>query len=53
LIDRYDEDWFRSPHAARAIREEDAAPSFSNAVVTSAALEAGVSDIVRALEELA
>jgi hypothetical protein len=53
LIDRYDEDWFRSPHAARAIREEDALPFSSTAPITSAALEAGVSEIVRALGDLA
>jgi hypothetical protein len=53
LIDRFDEDWFRSPHAARAIREEDALPASSAVPLTSAALEAGVSEIVRALGDLA
>ncbi len=53
LIERFDEDWFQSPHAGRAIREEDAAPLIPGASRAPAAdLEAGVAEIVRVLGEL-
>jgi hypothetical protein len=53
LIDRFDEDWFRSPHAARAIREEDASsPAFPSAI-PAAALDAALAEITRTIGELA
>jgi hypothetical protein len=51
LVDRFDEDWFRSPHAGRALREEDASPPSSRAV-PAASLEAGLAEIVRVLGAL-
>ncbi len=54
LIDHFDEDWFQSPHAGRAIREEDAAlPAPAAVRAPAAALEAGLDEIVRVLGELA
>jgi hypothetical protein len=56
LVDRFDEDWFASPHAARAIREEDAAVPSSTLPATlapAAALEAGLAEITRVLGEIA
>lgn len=51
LVERFDEDWFRSPHAARAIREEDA--DLPASPRTSAeALARGCDEIVRALSDL-
>lgn len=51
LIERYDEDWFRSPHAAHALREEQATlPTSPNA--TEEALIRGVEDLVDAVEAL-
>ncbi|APR83124.1 Chromosome partition protein smc [Minicystis rosea] len=50
LIERFDEDWFASPHAALAIREEDAVPA--SPTVTVAAVSAGVGELVRALHDL-
>jgi hypothetical protein len=52
LIDRFDEDWFKSPHAGRAIREEDAVVP-ATPLATAAALEEGLAEIVRALAQLA
>jgi hypothetical protein len=49
LIDRYDEDWFRSPHAARALREEQGVLPAS-ARVTAADLDASLTELYRALE---
>jgi hypothetical protein len=49
LIERFDEDWFRSPHAARAIREEDGVLPASLRT-SSAALEAGLDELIRSLE---
>ncbi|HEY4117967.1 MAG TPA: hypothetical protein VGM56_08930 [Byssovorax sp.] len=40
LVERFDEDWFRSPHAARALREEDAV--VAPAKVPRAAVDAGL-----------
>src|SRR5262249_25898498 len=40
LVEGFDEDWFKSPHAAHAIREEDAAPA--SHTVKEDALEAGL-----------
>lgn len=51
LVDRFDEDWWKSPHATRAIREEDAAVP-SSLVAPAAALEAGLAELVRALSDL-
>jgi hypothetical protein len=51
LVERFDEDWFRSPHAARAIREEDADPGLAMRT-GPAAIEAGLAEIVRTLGEL-
>ncbi|MFT3766554.1 MAG: hypothetical protein QM820_13725 [Minicystis sp.] len=50
LIERFDEDWFLSPHAARAIREEDAVPA--EPIAKAAAIEAGLAELTRALHEL-
>jgi hypothetical protein len=51
LVERFDEDWFRNPNAARAIREEDAAPAaFRRA--PAALLAAGLSELVRSLSDL-
>ena len=51
LVERFDEDWFRNPEAARAIREEDAAPApFRRA--PAALLTAGVAELARALSDL-
>lgn len=55
LIDRYDEDWFRSPHAARALREEDAATALAAGGVPTVKEEdvrAGMDEMVRVLKEL-
>jgi hypothetical protein len=49
LIDRYDEDWFRSPHAARALREEQGVLPASTRV-TAADLDASLTELIRALE---
>jgi hypothetical protein len=52
LVERFDEDWFRNPAAARAIREEDAAPpAFRRA--PAALLTTGVSELVRSLTDVA
>jgi hypothetical protein len=51
LVERFDEDWFRSPHAARALREEQGVLPPSPRV-TAAAIDAGLDDLVRALAEL-
>jgi hypothetical protein len=51
LCERFDEDWFRNPEAARAIREEDAAPAaFRRAPATL--LTAGVVELARSLSDL-
>ena len=53
LIEHFDEDWFDNPHAGRAIREEDASlPGPGPSRATAAALDAGVTEIVRVLGEL-
>lgn len=51
LVDRFDEDWFRNPHAMRAIREEDANLPAS-LTTPAAAVEAGVTELVRALSDV-
>lgn len=51
LIERFDEDWFRSPHAAQALRDEQATLAAS-ANADQATLTQGVSDLVRALDAL-
>jgi hypothetical protein len=48
LCERFDEDWFRSPHAARAIREEEAKVPASHAV-PAADVEAALAELCRAL----
>ena len=54
LIDHFDEDWFQSPHACRAIREEDATlPSPAPERAPAAALDGGLAEILRVLGELA
>lgn len=51
LVERFDEDWFRNPEAARAIREEDAAPAaFRRA--PAALLTSGVAELARGLSDL-
>jgi hypothetical protein len=53
LVDRFDDDWFRSPHAAHALREEDATlPGPEAKRAPLAALAAGLAEIVRVLGEL-
>ncbi|MCK6588149.1 MAG: hypothetical protein L6Q76_11240 [Polyangiaceae bacterium] len=49
LIERFDEDWFRSPHAARALREEQAVLPASPRATEASVLEA-MKDLERALE---
>jgi hypothetical protein len=51
LVERFDEDWFKSPHAARALREEDGTIR-SAPTVPAAAIEAGLAELVRALGAL-
>ncbi len=51
LVERFDEDWFASPHAALAIREEDS--EVMPPVAPEAALERGLAEVVRALGEIA
>jgi len=51
LVERFDEDWFASPHAARGLREEDSIVPASH-VAPAAALEAGLAALVRALSDL-
>jgi len=51
LIERFDEDWFRSPHAARALREEQAALDPSPRL-GEATVDAAIEELSRALEEL-
>ncbi|UQA62169.1 hypothetical protein [Polyangium aurulentum] len=51
LVERFDEDWFRSPHAARALREEQGVLPASPRVA-AAAIDTGLDDLVRALSEL-
>jgi len=48
LIERFDEDWFRNPQAASALREEQAVLPASPRVTEQAALEA-VTELERAL----
>lgn len=49
FVERFDDDWFRSPHAARAIREEQAVlPASPRASAES--LSDALTDLVRALE---
>jgi hypothetical protein len=49
LVERFDEDWFRSPHAARALREEDGA-SVVLRRAPAADLDAGLDAMLAALE---
>jgi hypothetical protein len=50
LVERFDDDWFKSPHAAEALRHEQALLPPPRVAVT--AVEAGLDDLVRALAEL-
>src|SRR5690606_9827146 len=51
LVERFDEDWFRNPRAAEAIRGEDGVLPPSPRVA-AAALEAGLEDLLRALSSI-
>ncbi|AUX27931.1 hypothetical protein SOCEGT47_085310 [Sorangium cellulosum] len=51
MIERFDEDWFRNPRAAEAIRDEDGAPPASRRA-TAAALEEGIEEMLRSLASL-
>ncbi len=51
LIERFDEDWFQSPHAALALREEQAVLP-KDPRTTEAAIEAGLAELSRTLAEL-
>lgn len=51
LVERFDEDWFASPHAARALREEDAVAPAS-LVAKADAVSAGAAELSRALADL-
>lgn len=51
LIERFDEDWFRNPRAARAIREEDAVVP-SSTKLSDQTLEDGAGEIIRFIESL-
>jgi hypothetical protein len=48
LIERFDEDWFRNPYAARAIREEDGVVAPSRRA-PAARLEAGLDELLAVL----
>ncbi|WP_437724631.1 hypothetical protein [Sorangium sp. So ce861] len=53
LIERFDEDWFRNPRAAEALRDEDGAPrSPASRRANEADLEAGLGELARALASL-
>jgi hypothetical protein len=54
LVEGFDEDWFKNPHAALAIRDEDASvpTSIGAPPAPAAALEAGLAALVRALGDL-
>ncbi|WP_437622773.1 hypothetical protein [Sorangium sp. So ce1151] len=56
LIERFDEDWFRNPRAAEALRDEDSAPrapaSETSGRASAAALEAGLDEMMRSLASL-
>jgi hypothetical protein len=51
LVERFDEDWFRSPHAARALREEQSTLPLS-ANTGADDLNQGADALIRALEAL-
>jgi hypothetical protein len=51
MIESFDEDWFQSPHAAAALRDEDASLG-TLGHTTAAALEAGLAELCRTLAEL-
>lgn len=51
LIEAFDEDWFKSPHAAAALRDEDSTVGFG-ARATAAEAEAGLAELCRVLGEL-
>lgn len=51
MIERFDEDWFRNPRAAEAIRDEDSTPPASRRT-TAAALEEGLEEMMRSLASL-
>ncbi|WP_437734265.1 hypothetical protein [Sorangium sp. So ce1335] len=53
LIERFDEDWFRNPRAAEALRDEDSAPPSSTSRRAGADdLEAGLAEMMRSLAGL-
>ncbi|XXT19930.1 hypothetical protein WME94_57880 [Sorangium sp. So ce429] len=56
LIERFDEDWFRNPRAAEALRDEDSAPRAStwatSGRASAADLEAGLEEMMRSLASL-
>lgn len=52
LVERFDEDWFRNPQAAEAIRGEDCVLPASPRVA-AAELDAGLEELGRALDALA
>ncbi|WP_437577491.1 hypothetical protein [Sorangium sp. So ce887] len=53
LIERFDEDWFRNPRAAEALRDEDSAPrSPTSRRAGEADLEAGLGELLRSLASL-
>lgn len=51
LIEHFDEDWFRSPHAAQELREQDSVIALSN-VAQKDALEEGITELVRSVIDL-
>ncbi|WP_437647275.1 hypothetical protein [Sorangium sp. So ce362] len=53
LIERFDEDWFRNPRAAEALRDEDSAlRSPTSRRAGEADLEAGLGEVLRSLASL-
>ncbi|WP_434044849.1 MULTISPECIES: hypothetical protein [Sorangium] len=53
LIERFDEDWFRNPRAAEALRDEDSAPpSPASRRASADDLEAGLGEMMRSLAGL-
>ncbi|WP_437780491.1 hypothetical protein [Sorangium sp. So ce1097] len=53
LMERFDEDWFRNPRAAEALRDEDGAPpSPASRRAGAGDLEAGLDELTRSLASL-
>jgi hypothetical protein len=51
LVEAFDEDWFKSPHAAAALRDEDSSVGFGRRA-TAAEAEAGLAELCQVLGAL-